>query len=401
MTTATCPAVSLSGGDRSTAIARALAPEITQRADEAEALGTLPIDLVGRLRAAGVFRALQPRSLGGFEVAPVEFIEMIEELARADGSTGWVAAIGAGAPAFTAWLEPAVATELFGSDADFLAATVFAPTGRAVPDGGGRFAVDGRWPFASGCRHAEWMLAGMFVFEGVDGQAPRTIPGQGPDWRLSFFPRANAEIVDNWDVLGLRATGSNDIVARGLHVAEEHTISPFFQAARHDGPVWRLAFFTLVGVALVGVPLGIARRALDEFSDLAVTKTRAGTFEPLARDPAVQVEFARAEAGLRSARAYVLDEAGALWDAACAGDPPSLEQRAGFQVAAQQAMRAARQAVDTTFDLTGAGAVHASHPLQRCFRDLHTAGQHVYFSPSALKRYAGTRFGMAQPTHLM
>ena len=127
MTTATRTPATLSDGDRSTAVARALAPEITQRADDAEALGTMPIDLVERLRAAGVFRALQPRSLGGFEVAPVEFIEMVEELARADGSAGWIAAIGAGAPAFTAWLEPAVANELFGSDADFTAATVFAP----------------------------------------------------------------------------------------------------------------------------------------------------------------------------------------------------------------------------------------------------------------------------------
>jgi alkylation response protein AidB-like acyl-CoA dehydrogenase len=374
-----------------------LAPEITQRADDAEALGTMPIDLVERLRAAGIFRALQPRSLGGFEVAPVEFIEMVEELARADGSAGWIAAIGAGAPAFTAWLEPAVANELFGSDADFLAATVFAPTGRAVPDGTGRFAVDGRWPFASGCRHAEWLLAGMFVF---DGDAPRMIPEQGPDWRLAFFPHANADIVDNWDVLGLRATGSNDVVARGLRVAEEDTISPFFEPARHDGPLWRLAFFTLVGVALVGVPLGIARRAF-KFTDLATTKLRAGTFEPVAEDPAAQVAFASAEANLRSARALVLDEASALWDTARAGDPPSLEQRAGFQLAAQQAMRAARQAVDTTFDLTGASAVHATHPLQRCFRDLHTANQHVYFSPAALKRYANTHFGITQPTYMM
>ncbi|OMC54289.1 hypothetical protein A5747_17505 [Mycobacterium sp. IS-836] len=401
MTTATRTPATLSDGDHSTAVARALAPEITQRADEAEALGTLPIDLVERLRTAGIFRALQPRSLGGFEVAPVEFIQMVEELARADGSTGWIAAIGAGAPAFSAWLEPAVARELFGSNADFLAATVFAPTGRAVPDGDGRFAVEGRWPFASGCRHAEWLLAGMFVFDGFDGQAPRMIPGQGPDWRLAFFPRADAEIVDNWDVLGLRATGSNDVLARGLHVAEEHTIRPFFEPARQDGPLWRLAFFTLVGVALVGVPLGIARRALDEFTDLATTKTRAGTFEPLAQDPVAQVEFAGAEAAWRSARAFVLDEAGALWDTALAGDAPSLQQRARFQLAAQQAMRAARHAVDTTFGLTGAGAVHATHPLQRCFRDLHTVGQHVYFSPSALKRYANTQFGITQPTHLM
>jgi alkylation response protein AidB-like acyl-CoA dehydrogenase len=398
MTTATRALGALSDRDHFTAVARALAPEIMQRADDAEALGTLPIDLVERLRAAGIFRALQPRSLGGFEVAPVEFIKMIEELARADGSAGWIAAIGAGAPAFTAWLEPAAAKDLFGSNADFLAATVFAPTGRAVPASEGRFAVEGRWPFASGCRHAEWLLAGMFVF---DGDGPRMIPGQGPDWRLAFFPRANADIVDNWDVLGLRATGSNDVVVRGLHIAEERTISPFFQSARHDGPLWRLAFFTLVGVALVGVPLGIARHALDAFADLATTKTRAGTFEPLAEDPVAQVEFAGAEASLRSARAFVLDEASALWDAACAGDQPSLEQRASFQLAAQQAMRAARQAVDTTFDLTGARAVHATHPLQRCFRDLHTASQHVYFSPSALKRYANTHFGITQPTHMM
>ncbi len=382
----------------STAEARALAPDITRYADDAEALGTWPAGLVERLRAAGVFRALQPRALGGSEVAPAEFIRTIEELARADGSTGWIAAIGAGAPAFTAWLEPDVAMELFGPSADFLAATVFAPTGRAVPDGAGRFTVAGRWPFASGCRHAEWFLAGTVV---LDGEAPRVIPEQGPDWRLAFFPRADAEIVDNWDVLGLRGTGSNDVVARELRVAEEHTISPFFHPARQDGPLWRLPFFTLVGVALVGVPLGIARRALDEYIALANTKTRAGTFAPLAEDPAAQVEFARTEGALRSARAFVLDEAGALWDAARAGDPPSPEQRAGFQLAAQEAMRAARRAVDTAFGLTGAAAVHASHPLQRCFRDIHTVGQHVYFSPSALKRYAGTRLGIAQPTHMM
>lgn len=159
--------------------------------------------------------------------------------------------------------------------------------------------------------------------------------------------------------------------------------------------------FTLVGVGLVGVPLGIARRALDEFTRLAATKVRAMASEPLAKDPVAQVEFASAEAALRSARAFVLDQAGALWETARAGDPPSLEQRAGFHLAAHQAMRAARHAVDTTFGLTGAGAVHASHPLQRCFRDLHTAGQHAYFSSSALKRYANTRFGIAQPNDLL
>lgn len=112
-----------------------------------------------------------------------------------------------------------------------------------MPDGTGRFALDGRWPFASGCRHAEWFLTGMFVF---DGDAPRLLADRGPDWRLAFLRREDAEIVDNWDVLGLRATGSNDIVVRALSVAEEHTISPFFETAQHDGPLWRLTFFSLV-----------------------------------------------------------------------------------------------------------------------------------------------------------
>jgi len=396
--TATACTPTVSDERRPAAVLHELASEISLRAAEAEALATMPIDLVERLRAAGIFRALQPKALGGLEMPPVEFIETIEELARADGSAGWIAAIGAGAPAFTAWLEPAVATQLFGSDADFTAATVFAPTGRAVPSAAGRFTIDGRWPFASGCRHAEWLLAGMFVF---DGAAPRVLADRGPDWRLAYFPRAAAEVVDNWDVLGLRATGSNDIVARDVSVAEEHTISPFFEPAHHDGPLWRLSFFTLVGAALVGVPLGIARRAIDEFTELATTQVRAGTFQPIAQEPAAQVTFARADAGLRSARAFVIDEANALWATACAGDTPSLEQRARFQLAAQQAMRAARQAVDATFELTGASAVRATSPLQRCFRDLHTVGQHVFFSPAALKRYANARFGIPQPAHLV
>ena len=121
--------------------ARNFVAEISARAGEAEALGTMPADLVARLRAAELFRALQPRALGGHELEPAGFVEIVEELARADGSAGWTVAIGAGGPAFTAWLEPAVGRDLFGADADFTAATVFAPTGRLVP----RSRATSRW----------------------------------------------------------------------------------------------------------------------------------------------------------------------------------------------------------------------------------------------------------------
>jgi len=379
-------------------VARSFAAELTERAAESETLGTMPGDLVARLRAAGLFRILQPRALGGHEIDPAALVEMVEELARADGSAGWTVAIGAGGPAFTAWLEPDVAVDLFGADADFTAATVFAPTGRLVPGEPGDFTLSGRWPFASGCRHAEWLITGAFVF---DGDAPRMLPGQGPDWRLAFVPRAAGEIVDNWEVLGLRATGSNDLTVQSLNVREEHTAGAFFSPARHDGPLWRLPFFTLAGAALVGVPLGIGRRALDEITALAPTKVRAGSFSSTADDQHTQVEVALAEARLRGARAFVLDALGAIWDTACAGDVPTLEQRATFQLAAQEAMHAAVGAVDVAFATAGSTSVRSGHPIERCFRDVHTAAQHAYFGTAALQRFAKTRFAIDQPTFMM
>jgi alkylation response protein AidB-like acyl-CoA dehydrogenase len=258
--------------------------------------------------------------------------------------------------------------------------------------------VSGRWPFASGCRHAEWFLNGVLVF---DGDSPRMLPGRGPDWRLAFIPRSDAQVIDGWDVIGLRGTGSNDVAAQGITVAEEHLISPFFEPARQDGPLWRPPFFTLAGVALVGFPLGVARRALDELVTFAPTKTRAGNTEPLASDAAVQVDLARAEAGLRSAHAYVIDTVGAIWDTACHGDVPAVDQRANLQLAAQQAMRAAIAAVDVAFTTAGSTAIQSDHPIQRCFRDLHTAAQHAYFSPAALKRYAKVRLGIDQPLFML
>jgi alkylation response protein AidB-like acyl-CoA dehydrogenase len=386
------------GAEELLAAARLLAPELAGRALETEQMCTMPSDLVARVRSAGLFRVLQPRSLGGAELSPEEAIELISVLCEADASSGWTILIGIGGNAFAGWLDPGVARELLGADADVTTATVFAPTGRAVPENSGRFLVSGRWPFASGCRHAEWFLNGVSV---SDGDAPRVIPGRGPDWRLAFLPRSDGEIMDGWDVMGLRGTGSNDIAAQAISVAEEHMISPFFEPARQDGPLWRLPFFTLAGVALVGFPLGVGRRALDELAARAPVKGRASSPQPLALDPTVQIDLAKAEGALQAAKAFVMDTAGSLWDTAVAGDVPSVEQRSRFQLAAQQAMQAAVQAVDTAFGFIGASAISSSHPLQRCFRDLHTARQHAYFSPEALRRYARVRLHIDQPLFML
>ena len=377
-------------------VTQALLDEISSRADDAELAGTLPLDLVDAMREAGIFRMMQPAALGGLEISPAELISIVERLSYADGSAGWVGAIGAGGPAFTAWLDPEVARDVLGPDADLAVATVFAPTGELRPRVDGVHELSGRWPFASGCRHARWFFTGAFVF---DGDAPR-ITEQGPDWRLALYPSDEGQIIDNWDVLGMRATGSNDIAAHGVRVPEELLIRPFFEPARHEGPVWRFSFFTLAGVALVGVPLGIARRSLDELTSLAKTKVRAGTFAPLAEDGHVQVELARVEGRVRSARASVSDVLDDLWQTANRGDTPSVEQRATFHLATNEALRASVDAVDTCFSLAGSSVVRP-HLIQRCFRDIHTVAQHAYFSPVAMQRFAKVRLGIEQPTLFM
>src|SRR4051794_9645088 len=152
---------------------RRIAGSFEARALETEALGTMPPDLVAEVRAAGLFRLLQPRALGGLELPPAEALAILTELCRADASNGWTTLIRVGGNAFASWLDPAVARATLGDDADVTTAAVFAPTGRAEPVDGG-FRVGGRWPFASGSSHAEWFFNGAFVF---DGDTPRMLSG--------------------------------------------------------------------------------------------------------------------------------------------------------------------------------------------------------------------------------
>ncbi|NBH10014.1 acyl-CoA dehydrogenase family protein [Amycolatopsis sp. SID8362] len=364
--------------------AREIAPELSARAVEAEELKTLPRDLVERARAAGLFRLATPRALGGLELPPAEVVEVVEELCRADGSAGWTIMIGNGS-AFLAWLDPAAAADLLAAAPDPIGGGVFAPMGRLTGDGDGKFGLTGRWSFCSGSPHADLFFGGAFA----DGD-PR-------DWRLAFVPAAGVRVLDNWDVTGLRGTGSHDVEIDAV-VRAEHTASPFTNPARHDGPQWRFPFFTLVGTMMAGVPLGIARRALDEFTTFAPAKFRPPGPGPIAEDGDVQIALTRAEGRLRSARAFVFDALGDLWETACAGDVPDTARRGQFLLATQQAMQAALSAVNTAFGFAGAGALHADQPIQRCFRDLHAASQHIYFSTAASKRYAKLRFGIDQPT---
>jgi len=294
--------------DPSLAAARDLAPLLSDRALVTERLGTLPPDLVAEARRAGLFRLALPRALGGAELEPATIVEVLEETCRADSSAGWTIALG-NCTAFLAWLEPGTATELIGDNPEVTSACAFAPTGRLTPATG--FRLDGKWSFLSGCLHADLFICGALV---MDGEQPRMVDQRGPDWRLAVFPAADGSVIENWDVAGLRGTGSHDVAATGLAVPAEHTMASFFEPARHGGPLWRFPFFTLVGTLLVSFPLGVARRALDEFAALAPTKIRPPGPASIAEEGDVQVALAQAEGGLQSARAFVFDTLGTLWD---------------------------------------------------------------------------------------
>ena len=380
------------------AAARALAPEIRERAREGEQLRTMPADLADRVEAAGLFAIWLPRSLGGLELDPATIVRIVEEISYADGSAGWSTLIG-GSTAFFAWLEPDVARELI-ADRPYGASTcMIAPTGSAMPDGMGGYTIGGRWAFNTGVRHARFSQVAAVVLD--EHGVPRTGAGGGPEWRLAFLPTDPDWILDTWDGAGLRGSGSHDLALDGVRVPAELFVNPLESQPCHDGPLWRFPLFANLSVTLVGFPLAVARRALDEFTELACTKVRGPERLRIADDRYAQVQLAIAEGGLQSARAFAFDVIGDAWDTACAGDPLSLDQRAQLQLAAHQAVRAAIAAVDGVFRLAGAGAVYADQPLQRCFRDLHTLDTHTFLSPDVVTRYAKHRFHMAQPSQLL
>jgi alkylation response protein AidB-like acyl-CoA dehydrogenase len=377
--------------------ARRLAPELSERAAEGERLRTMPADLVDKIRAAGLFHLGLPASLGGHECDPLTIFEAIEEVSRADGSAGWTTFIG-NSTAFLAWLDPAVAKEIVAQRPDLVLAGGFPPTGTARPDGDDLI-VDGRWPFNSGCPHADWFMNGVIV---MDGDGPRVVPPGRPDWRLAFYPASEGEILDTWHVAGLRGTGSHDVTATAVRVPLERTIMPFFEPAKFDGPLYRLPFPTLVTTFISGFPLGVARRVLDEFTELANKKSRTLPPGPtMAEDAAIQLELARAEAAVRSARAFTIESIGAAWDAVCAGDDVSLSQRTATMLATLNAARAARASVDSVFGMAGAGALFDSNPLQRCARDLMAGTQHIALSMNQWKTAGRVLLGLDPASYLL
>jgi alkylation response protein AidB-like acyl-CoA dehydrogenase len=376
--------------------ATALAPAVREAADRIEQDRRLPAELVRAFTEAGVFRLCVPRALGGLEVDPATLIRAGETLAQADGSAGWCAMIGATSGVASAYLPEAAAREIYGS-ADAVTGGTFAPHGTAtVVDGGYR--VSGRWPFASGCEHCTWLMGGCVV---VEAGRPRLLPGGLPDSRLMLFPARAARIIDTWTVSGLRGTGSHDIAVDDLFVPATHSTSIITDRSRARGPLYAFPVFGLLALGIAAVALGIARAAVDELVRLASVKTPTGSRRVLAQRPVVQAGVAQAEAGLEAARALVFAAIDDAWERARADGVLDLRLRARLRLAATHAARAAASAVDLVWDAGGGTVVYETSALQRHFRDVHVATQHVMVAPPTLELAGRVLLGVDADTTML
>ena len=369
--------------------ARAIAGVLDATALESERARTLCPAAVEAFSSSGLWGLMAPREIGGHEADPVTQLLVIEEVCRADGSAGWCLAVGAASIAMgAAFLADDAVAAIFGTPGTIIAGQVV-PRGRAEPVVGG-FRVSGRWTFGSGCRHSTWLLGGCAVVRDGEGSGP-------PEARVAFLPRAQVEIIDTWHVAGLKGTGSCDYAAEPVFTPEGFTFDLMNPVARRGGALYRLPLTSLVAASHAGFALGLGRRALDEMVLFAAgARHSRGGVDPADR-PALQQALARGEAALRSARLFAIDRLEDIWSTVCSGDVPSQEQRAMLRLAVSHATDVAAGITSTAYRLGGSRALFETNPLQRCFRDMHAATQHVVVADEHYERIGQLLLGSVPP----
>ncbi|MCZ6463706.1 MAG: acyl-CoA dehydrogenase family protein [Proteobacteria bacterium] len=377
------------------AAALAMADELRKRADEIEKTRRLPADLSQRFAEAGFYRMCVPEVYGGLELPPGESMRTIEALAQADGSSAWVVFIGATSGTVLALLPPDSAREIFHRP-EVLLAGVFAPMGVAVAGDGG-FQVNGRWQWGSGTENADWVMGGCRVIR--DGETELLRSGV-PRSRMMIAPASEVEFLDTWHVSGLCGTGSTDFAMNDLFVPEERAVG-----LGVDGPLERPLYafpqFGLLAMGIAAVAMGLARAAIDELVSFAGGKTPQGSSRSLARRSGAQSDVARAEALLRSSRAFYYEAIEAAWESACTKGEIGVEHRRDVRLATTSTTRACAQAVDLMYELGGGTSVYRRSPLQRIFRDIHVATQHMMVGPGTLELTGRLFLGLDTDTAML
>jgi alkylation response protein AidB-like acyl-CoA dehydrogenase len=359
--------------DEILAAVQSMEPAIKAARDRIEQDRRLPPELLRTIMEAGVFRMAVPRVYGGGEFDPMTQVRVVEELSRMEGSVGWLAMIGAAGGPVAAFLEPAVALRFYGSVDSVFAGQIRPPQHAEIVEGG--FRVSGRYRFASGCQHASSMTCGCTLYE--NGQPLLHANGQ-PKGRVMLIAASKVKIIDTWDTTGMRGTGSHDFVVDNVFVPAEESVS-VLEPPRVTGPLYR--FPPIYLVCHTGVPLGIARGALDCVLELCGRKELMPSRQLLREDTQVQETIAWAEASVAAARNYAYGTLEDLWGTLCKGDRVSVRQRAHYRLMMVYCHQTAKQVISVLYDLAATSAIFRSHPLERFMRDIMTACQHRVVHP--------------------
>jgi alkylation response protein AidB-like acyl-CoA dehydrogenase len=346
-----------------------LAPLIIDCRDAFDRDRRLPDRVFEALADAGLFRLWLPAQLGGPELSPFEFMTVVEAASALDGSVGWLVGNGGGMGRIGGYLPPAVVRSWFASPQAFMASATGAAGAALRVDGGYR--VSGRWPFGSGAHHATWFM-GLAKVKGTEE----------PPF-CCYFENRNVTVHDNWQVSGLRGTGSCDFEVRDVFVPADHTHRLTDPEPTQPGLLYRLPGLSAFAWTVSVVPLGIARGAIGTFTELAGRKTRVGSTVPLRERETVQATVGRAEALHRAGRAFLVDAMTELLAAVDVGGSRLVEARAMLRVACAHAAENALRIVDMIAADAGAVSIFESCALERAIRDVQAATKHIAMSTSS------------------
>jgi alkylation response protein AidB-like acyl-CoA dehydrogenase len=343
---------------------------------------------------------LQPKAYGGFESHPAAWVDAALALGRHCGSSGWLGGITGVHPWVLACFDDRAQREVWGEDPDTWVASPFSPTGAARRVDGG-YALSGHWKFSSGTDFCDWAFLGGFVV-GDDGK-PATVP---PTWMFFLLPRADYEIVeDSWNVMGLKGTGSKDVVARNAFVPDYRVIErpgmpapncPETGRVDRPEPLFRMPFSTMFGAAITSGVLGAAEGVLAHF--VTFQRERVAHGGRGGDDPYIAFALAEATADIAASRLQVLDDLSRVFERVERGEVIPYADRARVRAAQVRATTRAIAAADQLFARAGANAIRTDHPFGRAWRDMHAGSQHILCVPGPpYQAYAATVQGTQPP----
>ena len=361
-----------------------LADQFKEQAVEAEKLGKLPDATVKSMKAIGSIRLLQPKKHGGMEVHPREFAETVMATAALDPAAGWINGVVGVHPYQLAYADPKVGEEIWAGDVDTWVASPYAPQGVAVPTDGG-YIFTGRWQFSSGTDACDWIILGAMV-GGADGA-----PLMPPQMLHMILPRSDYQIVeDSWDVVGLRGTGSKDVIVDGAFVPSYRTMDGMKvmdgTAQREAGmtePLYLMPWSTMFPLGISSATIGIAEGALAAALDYQRQRVNSSGVA-IKDDPYVMYAIGEAAADINAARQELLANADRIYDMVAAGKDVSFEDRAAGRRTQIRAVWRAVSAVDEIFARCGGNAARMDKPLQRYWRDVHVGQAHAIHVPGTV-----------------